>query len=142
MQEVDDMRFTEQERQFARELQATFPPGSVQRSFEHLQESTSAKIEPEAIQDPLWERVLPHSDKLVPGGGSTEVGDVSWITPTGQITTVCMPLGTPGHSWQTVASSGSSIGMKGMVFAAKPWRWRAGPADKAELLAQVTDFTG
>ena len=52
-------------------------------------------------------------------GGSTEVADVSWITPTGQITTTCWPLGTPGHSWQTVASSGSSIGAKGMIFAAK-----------------------
>ena len=52
-------------------------------------------------------------------GGSTEVADVSWITPTGQITTTCWPLGTPGHSWQTVASSGSSIGAKGMLFAAK-----------------------
>ena len=53
------------------------------------------------------------------GSGSTEVGDVSWITPTGQITTTCWPLGTPGHSWQTVASSGSTIGLKGMIFAAK-----------------------
>jgi aminobenzoyl-glutamate utilization protein B len=28
-------------------------------------------------------------------------------------------LGTPGHSWQIVASSGSSIGAKGMLLAAK-----------------------
>ena len=35
------------------------------------------------------------------------------------IITCCWPLGTPGHSWQTVASSGSSIGAKGMLFAAK-----------------------
>ncbi len=61
--------------------------------------------------------ILNHNSPLM--GGSTEVGDVSWITPTGQITTCCWPLGTPGHSWQTVASSGSSIGAKGMLFAAK-----------------------
>ena len=47
------------------------------------------------------------------------MGDVSWITPTGQFTTCCWPLGTPGHSWQTVVSSGSSIGTKGLLFAAK-----------------------
>jgi aminobenzoyl-glutamate utilization protein B len=47
------------------------------------------------------------------------VGDVSQITPTGQLTTCCWPLGTPGHSWQIVASSGSSIGAKGMLLAAK-----------------------
>jgi aminobenzoyl-glutamate utilization protein B len=51
--------------------------------------------------------------------GSTEVSDVSQITPTGQLTTCCWPLGTPGHSWQIVASSGSSIGFKSMLLAAK-----------------------
>ena len=35
------------------------------------------------------------------------------------MTTACWPLGTPGHSWQTTASTGSSIGAKGMLFAAK-----------------------
>ena len=44
---------------------------------------------------------------------------MSQITPTGQVLTTCWPLGTPPHSWQTVASSGSSIGFKGMLFAAK-----------------------
>ena len=119
MAEVDDMRFTEQERQFAKELQATFPDGSVKRGFDWTQQSTSARLDPAEIDDPLWERVLPHSATPPLMGGSTEVADVSWITPTGQISTTCWPLGTPGHSWQTVASSGSSIGAKGMIFAAK-----------------------
>lgn len=119
MAQVDDMRFTEQERQFARELQATFPQGSVQRGFDWMQLSTSAKLEAAAIDDPLWEDVFPHSPTPPLMGGSTEVADVSWITPTGQITTTCWPLGTPGHSWQTAASSGSTIGAKGMIFAAK-----------------------
>ena len=44
---------------------------------------------------------------------------MSYITPTGQLTTTCWPFGTPPHSWQIVASSGSSIGFKGMLFAAK-----------------------
>ena len=119
MAEVDDMRFTDQERQFARELQATFPDGSVQRGYDWTQQFTSARLDPAAIDDPLWERVLPPSPSPPLMGGSTEVADVSWITPTAQITTTCWPLGTPGHSWQTVASCGSSIGAKGMIFAAK-----------------------
>ncbi len=119
MAQVDDMRFSEQERQFARELQATFPEGSVQRGFEWMQRSTSAALDRAAMDDPLWQAVYPHSPTPPLMGGSTEVADVSWITPTGQITTTCWPLGTPGHSWQTVASSGSSIGAKGMLFAAK-----------------------
>jgi aminobenzoyl-glutamate utilization protein B len=51
--------------------------------------------------------------------GSTEVGDVSQITPTSQLTTCCWPFGTPPHSWQITASAGSAIGFKGMLFAAK-----------------------
>ena len=119
MAEVDDMRFTAQERQFARELQATFPDGSVQRAYDWTQISSGAPLDPAEIEDPLWERVVPHSPTPPLLSGSTEVADVSWITPTGQLTTTCWPLGTPGHSWQTVASSGSSIGAKGMIFAAK-----------------------
>ncbi len=119
MAEVDDMRFTERERQFGRELQATFPEGSVQRGFDWMQLSTSAELERATLDDPLWEAIYPHSPTPPLMGGSTEVADVSWITPTGQITTTCWPLGTPGHSWQTVASSGSSIGAKGMLLASK-----------------------
>ena len=119
MAEIDDMRFTEQERAFARELQASFPEGSVQRGFDWAQESSSAELDLAEMDDPLWERALPHSPTPPLMGGSTEVADVSWIAPTGQIMTTCWPLGTPGHSWQTVASSGSSIGAKGMIFAAK-----------------------
>jgi aminobenzoyl-glutamate utilization protein B len=52
-------------------------------------------------------------------GGSTDVGDVSFITPTVEITTCCQALGTPGHSWQNVVASGSGIGYKGMMLAAK-----------------------
>ena len=75
-------------------------------------------------------------------GGSTEVADVSWITPTGQLTTTCWPLGTPGHSWQTVVSSGSSIGAKGMLFASKAMSLAGlDLLTKPDLLAQAkADF--
>jgi|SRR5579872_2106481 len=52
-------------------------------------------------------------------GGSTDVADVSWNVPVGQITTATFVPGTPGHSWQSAACAGSSIGRKGMVVAAK-----------------------
>jgi aminobenzoyl-glutamate utilization protein B len=52
-------------------------------------------------------------------GGSTDVGDVSWHVPTGGLSTACFALGSPGHSWQNVAASGSPIGHKGMMVAAK-----------------------
>ena len=51
--------------------------------------------------------------------GSTDVGDVSWLTPTAQIETACWPAGVPGHSWQIVACGKSDLAHKGMIFAAK-----------------------
>lgn len=51
--------------------------------------------------------------------GSTDVGDVSWVVPTGYLRTACFVPGTPGHSWQSTACAGYSIGRKGMVVAAK-----------------------
>ena len=51
--------------------------------------------------------------------GSTDVGDVSWITPTVQCTTACLVLGTPLHTWQVVSVGNTSIGHKGMLYAAE-----------------------
>lgn len=51
--------------------------------------------------------------------GSTDVGDISWRVPTGGLRTACFVSGSPGHSWQNVASIGSSIGEKGILYAAK-----------------------
>ena len=51
--------------------------------------------------------------------GSTDVGDVSWQTPTSQLEAVCWPAGVPGHSWQIVACGKSSLAHKGLLFAAK-----------------------
>ncbi len=68
---------------------------------------------------PLNRFVLPlcHSEKV--HMGSTDVGDVSWQTPTVQIYAVCQPNGCPGHSWQNVACGKTSIAYKGMLYAAK-----------------------
>jgi aminobenzoyl-glutamate utilization protein B len=53
------------------------------------------------------------------GGGSTDVGDVSWNVPTVGLRTATWVPGTPAHSWQAVAAGGMSIGRKGMMVAAK-----------------------
>lgn len=53
------------------------------------------------------------------GGGSTDVADISWTVPTVGLSTAVYVPGTPGHSWQAVAASGSTYGAKGGVVAAK-----------------------
>lgn len=52
-------------------------------------------------------------------GGSTDVGDVSWVVPTAGMRAATWAPGTPAHSWQAVACGGTSIGLKGMKVAAK-----------------------
>lgn len=54
-----------------------------------------------------------------PGGGSTDVGDVSWNVPNINLSVTVAPKGTPWHSWAVVACGGMSIGHKGMVYASK-----------------------
>jgi len=52
-------------------------------------------------------------------GGSTDVGDVSWVTPVLHLSVTCAPEHCPWHHWAVVACAGSSIGHKGMDRAAK-----------------------
>jgi aminobenzoyl-glutamate utilization protein B len=52
-------------------------------------------------------------------GGSTDVGDISWVAPTAGLSAATWVPGTPAHSWQAVACGGTSIGAKGMMVAAK-----------------------
>ncbi|OYR46451.1 amidohydrolase [Halorubrum sp. Hd13] len=73
------------------------------------------------------------------GAYSTDSGDVSQVVPLGRMRTATWPVGTPAHSWQAVAASGST-GVDGMLYAAKSiggtlGRLLTGP----ELLADVVD---
>jgi aminobenzoyl-glutamate utilization protein B len=52
-------------------------------------------------------------------GGSLDVGDVSYVAPTGQMNAAVWPLGVGAHTWQSCAASGSSFAFKGMLWAAQ-----------------------
>src|SRR6187551_781992 len=54
-----------------------------------------------------------------PQGGSTDVGDISWIVPEITVLVTTAPANTAWHGWSVVACGGMSIGHKGMLFAAK-----------------------
>ena len=94
--------FSDEEKIFARRLQAP------------LTEQFGTEF-PLAIDEKIH-RTL---ENPPPSKGSTDVGDISWRVPTGGIRTSCMVAKSPGHSWQNVAAIGSSIGEKGIVYAAK-----------------------
>jgi aminobenzoyl-glutamate utilization protein B len=51
-------------------------------------------------------------------GASTDVGDVSKITPTMGFSMPTVPLGVSMHTWLATASHGTSIGHKGAIYVA------------------------
>lgn len=52
-------------------------------------------------------------------GGSSDVADVSWITPTMGVSVPTMPLHVALHTWPVTACGGMSIGVKGTLVAAQ-----------------------
>ena len=115
MRELGAPTYSEEELAFAKEITRTFP---VDEKRSSLRKS----------KRPGWEKLLDVvMDTSTPSpwgfgessGGSTDVGDVSWITPTVEFQTATSPLGTPGHSWQRVACSKVGIGHKSLLFATK-----------------------
>jgi aminobenzoyl-glutamate utilization protein B len=106
-------RFNEEEKAFAREIEAGFVPGQKASML------SASHVPPEYWDLTLHEDVAPGFDKGMIAHGSTDVGDVSWIIPTGQLTATTSVMGTAGHSWQNAATCGMSIGHKGMITAAR-----------------------
>ena len=121
LEEIGVPAYTEEDRRLASALKASYPGSGIAGVY--------------GIRDPEIEKTLRRlsgngekaiNDFIPPlysttafSPGSTDVGDVSWLTPTSQIETVCWPAGVPGHSWQIVACGKSELAHKGMFLAAK-----------------------
>jgi aminobenzoyl-glutamate utilization protein B len=98
LRRVGGVTYTPEERSFAERLATTLTGDRMDVAAE------AARIRPFAQSD---------------AGGSTDVGDVSWVVPNSGLSTATWVPGTPAHSWQAVAAGGMSIGHKGMINAAK-----------------------
>lgn len=98
LESLGPINYSEEEQDFARKIQAATGKDQV---------GAVSEIQP-------LEETLEH-----PMGGSTDVGDVSYVVPTVRLRATTAPKGTPWHSWAVVACSGMSIGHKGMAYASK-----------------------
>ena len=90
--------------------------------FELVSEISDPELRERLLSDresPIYNAILPCPDKEECGMASSDVGDVSWICPTVQCSTVTMPGGTVMHSWQEVAVGKSTMAHKGMLQASK-----------------------
>ena len=63
--------------------------------------------------------IEPLPDVATPARASTDVGDISWYVPVGGLGVASYGYGLPIHSWVVVAATGTSIGTKALVTAAK-----------------------
>ena len=99
LSKIGGVAYSPQERAFAEELISSFPPADYKPE-------DALKIEKFRVEERG-------------GPASSDVGDVSWVTPTASIAAATWVPGTVAHSWQAVASGGSSIGVSGMLVAAK-----------------------
>jgi aminobenzoyl-glutamate utilization protein B len=98
LERVGGYTYTPDERAFAERLQKS-------DAFTAVPLETTAKVKPLSIG--------------AAGVASTDVGDVSWVVPTTQLSAATWVPGTSAHSWQAVAAGGTTIGYKGMMVAAK-----------------------
>jgi aminobenzoyl-glutamate utilization protein B len=99
LSKIGGVAYSPQEKAFAEELISSFPPADYKPE-------DALKIEKFRVEERG-------------GPASSDVGDVSWVTPTASIAAATWVPGTVAHSWQAVASGGSSIGVNGMLVAAK-----------------------
>jgi aminobenzoyl-glutamate utilization protein B len=120
MKYVGPIEFTEEEMAYAQTINDAYPAENAQNVFKNLKvpEEWQARVD-ELKGQPLLGENFPawNADNI--GTGSTDVGDVSWITPLTMIRTACFATGAAGHSWGIAATCGMSIGHKGMMHAAK-----------------------
>ncbi len=119
MKAIGGIKFDPEDFQFAAKLRATVSPEMMETSDKMTLDACAKHVTRADIGEVLCEGVMDPSDQHVILPGSSEVGDVSHIAPTGNMVTACFPHGTPGHSWQLTAAVGSGIGLKGMQFAAQ-----------------------
>lgn len=115
MKEIGAPEYTEEELKFAKELGETIPQEQKRASLERSYLPDAMKLMDVDLNTNIYD---PYGEERK-GGGSSDVADVAWNMPTMQFGTAGFITGAPGHSWQHVASIGSSIGHKSSIFASK-----------------------
>ncbi len=123
MELAGPITYSQDEIDFAQAINDAFESTNaeyIDRAIEYFKPSPEITTIFEGYRDqPLVGSNFPALDEGIIATGSTDVGDLSQVVPVSMLRTACFPTGCPGHSWGNTASSGVSIGHKGMMHAAK-----------------------
>lgn len=110
--------YTAEERAYAQRFKDTFPLSQQLTNLPNAAADRNGLIE-NVKNSPLCDLYVETAPLELCQMGSTDVGDVSWVTPTVTANVACYSYGADAHSWQWVAQGMSSIAMKGMLHAGK-----------------------
>lgn len=113
MQEIGPIHFTDEEKAYAKTINKHF--GDDNRRFL----VNKLGVDRNLADQPLIGEVFSSNDKGNVFPGSSDVGDMSWITPVSMLNTATWATCAAAHSWGAVATGKMSIGHKGMMYAAK-----------------------
>ena len=102
---------TPEESVFARDLAATVPRRDLESTLTMIGAPLSL------LKRPTHDRAGDFGEGFRIGG-SLDTGDVSYVTPTGQMNAATWPLGVGAHTWQSCSASGSTGAFKRMRWAA------------------------
>ncbi|MCE5207970.1 MAG: amidohydrolase [Chloroflexi bacterium] len=123
MKVIGPIQFTGEEFAYAQSINDAFPAENVNDYYEELKNkhlpAEVLQILKNAKGQPLIGGNICATDEGMVRTGSTDVGDLSRVTPLSMLYTACHATGAPGHSWANVATGAMSIGHKGMMHAAK-----------------------
>lgn len=112
LEKLGPVSFDEADVDFAREIQKTLTDADIAATFKRIGAKPKMGLA-------LCDFVAPLDRQRDGGEGSTDVGDVSWAVPTVQARVATCAIGTPFHTWQTVAQGKAPAAHKGMIYAAK-----------------------
>ena len=104
--------FDKDDMDFANKIRSTLSESDILDSFQRIGMKAPLDM-------PLCDFVASLNNESNGGIGSTDVGDVSWVVPTVQARVATCAVGTPFHTWQTVAQGKAPAAHKGMIHAAK-----------------------
>ncbi len=113
--------YSEDETAFATALRLTYDCSQLpgERTREDVAVRNFVMHNTQGGKKALNDFIMPYAPSMALSPGSTDVGDVSWLTPTAQFTAVTWASCSPGHSWQNVATGRHSIAHKGIILAAQ-----------------------
>lgn len=124
LQQVGGVEYDASEMEFARKMMLN--SGLAEEKIPDLLCQASAVVPPSSGGNEAWV--------------SSDVGNVTWVVPTGSIRVAAFVPAGSGHCWQQTASAGMTIGTKGLLVAARTFYLTALELYlKPELLKRVRE---